>query len=77
MEFSTNKAIDAATPKVNEMLNDTVLFGTPGWETHGAGLLGRINNIDAIISLGRKMGCDMSLETARAAALFVPKTPLR
>lgn len=62
--------------KMENMLGDPLgLFGGPGWSTHASDLQGRINQINAIISLGEKMGCDMSAEKARARGLHVPSAP--
>ena len=77
LKKEARKAIAAATPKMNDMLNDETMFGTPGWNTHKTNLIGRIDQINAIISLGQKMGCDMSSEIALASALYVPNLPLR
>ena len=72
----TNKAIDAALPKVQNMQNDPGgMFGGPGWATHRTDLLGRIAQINALISLGQKMGCDMSPEIVRAGQVYVPTMP--
>ena len=72
----TNKAIDAALPKVQNMQNDPGgMFGGPGWATHRTDLLGRIAQINALISLGQKMGCDMSSEIVRAGQVYVPTMP--
>ncbi|MCQ4297705.1 hypothetical protein NAU58_19195 [Pseudomonas stutzeri] len=63
--------------KMNNMLNDPgKMYGTAGWGTHAGDLSGRLANIAAMISLGEKMGCDMSTEKAALATLFVPSKPL-
>lgn len=77
LKNEARKAIAAAQPKVNDMLNDKTMFGTPGWNTHKTNLIGRIDQIGAIISLGQKMGCDMSTEIMLASAIYVPNAPLR
>ena len=77
LKDEARKAIAAAIPKMNNMLNDQTMFGMPGWQTHGNDLMGRISQINAIISLGQKMGCDMSAEIAASSVLYVPNVPLR
>jgi len=77
LKAKTNEAITMARIKMNNMLNDQgSLFGTQGWVTHGNDLSGRLANIAAMISLGEKMGCDMTVEKAAFASLFVPSKPL-
>ncbi len=51
------------------------LFGGPGWMTHAGDLTGRIAQINALISLGQKMGCDMSAEIVRSMHLKIPTVP--
>jgi RHS repeat-associated protein len=76
IKAATRAAISAAFPKMNDMFNDPKkMFDTPHWGTHGDGLAGRIRNITAMISLGKKMGCDMSQEEALAITLIVPLAP--
>ncbi len=77
LKAAAQQAISAAVVKMNNMFNDQNLYGTMGWKTHGDDLMGRINNINAIISLGIKMGCDMSSEIAAASVLHVPSIPVR
>lgn len=89
LKASAQKAIAQAKVKMNNMLYDTVLYkyayNTPNpavtgtnttWMGHADDLDGRISNIWAMISLGRKMGCDMSAETAAAMTLLTPGAPL-
>jgi len=89
LKASAQKAIAQAKVKMNNMLYDTVLYkyayNTPNpavtgtnttWMGHADDLNGRISNIWAMISLGRKMGCDMSAETAAAMTLLTPGAPL-
>jgi RHS repeat-associated protein len=81
-------AIADARVKMDAMRNDTVLYkyaystANPSvtntattWVGHARDLDGRINNIWAMISLGRKMGCDMSSETTAAMTLLTPGAP--
>jgi hypothetical protein len=81
-------AITTARGKMNDMLGDTKLYqyaydapnpsltGTnTTWLNHAANLRGRIDNVAAMISLGQKMGCDMSKEIALASTLLVPNRP--
>ncbi|KTS78562.1 hypothetical protein NS274_06370 [Pseudomonas oryzihabitans] len=76
LKAKTNEAIIMARIKMNNMVNDPGgLFGTQGWVTHGDDLRGRLANIAAMISLGEKMGCDMTVEKAEFATLFVPAKP--
>ena len=89
LKASAQKAIAQAKVKMNNMLYDTMLYkyayDTPNpavtgtnttWKGHADDLDGRISNIWAMISLGRKMGCDMSAETAAAMTLLTPGAPL-
>lgn len=77
LKAATNKAIFYARIKMNNMLTDpNNLFGTSGWITHANDLQGRINNIRAMISLGIRMGCDMTSEASDAATLYVPSAPI-
>lgn len=46
-------------------------------DNHENDLSGRMANIAAMISLARKLGCDVSTEAAAAALLYVPQLPLR
>lgn len=81
-------AISDARVKMDAMRNDTVLYkyaySTPNpsvtntsttWIGHADDLNGRINNVWAMITLGRKMGCDMSNETSAAMTLLTPGAP--
>lgn len=81
-------AISEARVKMDAMRNDKVLYehaySTPNpsvtntattWVGHARDLDGRINNIWAMISLGRNMGCDMSSETTAAMTLLTPGAP--
>ena len=76
LKAEANKVIDAALPKVEDMLADEGgMFGTQGWRNHAINLMGRIDQLSAIISLGQKMGCDMSSEIVRASQLWIPSVP--
>jgi RHS repeat-associated protein len=76
LKNEANKAIDAAIPKVEDMLSDKgTMFGTQGWTNHALNLMGRIEQVAAIISLGQRMGCDMSAEIMRATQLWIPNFP--
>ena len=89
LKDAAQTAIKEAKVKMNNMLNDKVLYknayDTPNpavtgtnttWIGHVKDLDGRIANIWAMIYLGRKMGCDMSIETAAATTLLTPGAPL-
>jgi hypothetical protein len=52
------------------------MFGTKGWTTHREDLMGRLNGINAMISLGQKMGCDMTQEIVLSTALYIPLRPI-
>jgi len=70
------REIDGAKAKIDAMLRDDLgMFGGPRCITHANDITGRINNINAIISLGEAIGCDMSTEKSRAKALAVPSAP--
>jgi len=76
LKASAQQAITMARLKMNNMLNDDGgLYGTAGWGTHASDLNGRLANIAAMISLGEKMGCDMTTEKAAAITLFAPSAP--
>jgi len=88
LKAAVMKAIDDARNKMKLMQNDRTLFkyayslpnpavtGTnTTWIGHADDLNGRGNNIWAMISLGRKMGCDMSLETVAAITITTPGAP--
>jgi hypothetical protein len=76
LKDEANRAIDEALRKMENMNADRGgMFGNAGWITHGKDLTGRIDQINAIISLGQKMGCDMSAEVIRSMVLRVPNAP--
>lgn len=76
LKAAAQKAIGQARVKMAAMHQDKGgLFGTIGWTTHATDLAGRINTIRSMISLGQKMGCDMSKEIGDLAGLMVPKIP--
>jgi hypothetical protein len=88
LKLATQKAIERAKEKMGNMLNDKTLYDNaystpnPGvtgtsttWIGHVDDLNGRLGTIAALISLGQKMGCDMSAEILEAASLFVPLKP--
>ncbi|WP_408952764.1 RHS repeat-associated core domain-containing protein [Lysobacter sp. Hz 25] len=76
LKKATRAAIAAARVKMNAMLIDRdKMYGKTGWVTHTADLKGRLDNIAAMISLGQKVGCDMSAEIALATDLFLPSVP--
>ena len=69
-------AIAEAEGKMENMLSDPKsLFGTGRWQTHADDLSGRIESIRAMVRLGKKIGCDMAAQEARAKDLAVPQTP--
>ncbi|WP_145478243.1 hypothetical protein [Stenotrophomonas rhizophila] len=71
------QAIAYARTKMDAMIVDKGgMYGASGWATHAADLRGRLENIAAMISLGNKLGCDMSAEMAAAAGLYLPGRPL-
>lgn len=55
--------------------NKAVTGTSTTWLNHIPDLDGRIAAINAMISLGQKMGCDMSQEIAMSADLYVPHAP--
>jgi YD repeat-containing protein len=89
LKAATMTAIAEAKVKMENMLSDpsrlfqfaffeanpTVTGTNTTWSGHADDLHGRISSIWAMISLGRKMGCDMSAETTAALTLFVPAAP--
>lgn len=88
LKASAATAIAEARVKMEKMRGDTTLYKfaydtpNPGvtntattWVGHARDLDGRINNIWAMITLGRKMGCDMSSETSAAMTLLTPGAP--
>jgi hypothetical protein len=52
------------------------LYGTEGWFNHQDDLRGRVGKIFNLISLGQKMGCDMTEEIIATTGLMVPNAPL-
>jgi RHS repeat-associated protein len=88
LKLAVWKAIEQAKIKMINMLDDKLLFrnaykipnpavtGTnTTWLGHVDDLDGRIASIWIMISLGRKLGCDMSSETAAALTLLTPGAP--
>jgi RHS repeat-associated protein len=91
LKLAANQAIAQARIKMNKMLGDDPVNGlyrnaysipNPGitgtnttWQGHADDLDGRIGSIWTMIGLGRKMGCDMSMETAAAMTLLTPGAP--
>ncbi|MCM5681571.1 type IV secretion protein Rhs [Schlegelella sp. S2-27] len=88
---ATNRAIDMAYQKMGHMQRDPGnLFGnaysSPNpsitgtattWIGHQRDLIHRIETINSMISLGQRMGCDMTPEIIRAMGVHVPNTPAR
>ena len=63
--------------KMNNLLGDSQkMFGTQAWVNDTDDLRGRIDNILAMISLGQKLGCDMTAEIIASTPLFIPTEPL-
>ena len=56
--------------------NPSITGQNTTWSGHGDDLNGRINAIWTMIGLGRRLGCDMSTETAAALTLHTPGAPL-
>lgn len=80
LKAAAQTAIFQARIKMTAMLvdNDKMYlnhFATK-WTNHANDLRGRLDSIAAMISLGQKMGCDMSDEILNAATLFLPLKPL-
>ena len=89
LKATAQRAIADAQGKMQKMrIDSSALFknaySTPNpdvtgtsttWIGHARDLDGRIGAIWDMISLGRKMGCDMSLETAAATSLLTPGAP--
>ncbi|WP_332877685.1 RHS repeat-associated core domain-containing protein [Massilia sp. S19_KUP03_FR1] len=76
LKEEARKVIDAARVKKNEMLvDDKEMFGTIKWTNHVDGLAGRIKSINAILSLGQLMGCDMSQEFLMSTEIWIPNRP--
>ena len=77
LKLATQQAIQMALLKMNNLLNDPEkMFGTQAWVNHTDDLRGRIDSILAMISLGRKLGCDMNAEIIASTPLFIPTEPL-
>ena len=90
LKEATMTAIAAARAKIEQMLVDDrqlykYAFSQPNpamtgtnttWSGHLDDMNGRINAVWTMIMLGRKMGCDMSKETALALTLVTPQAPL-
>jgi len=77
LKAAAQKAITQARLKIYALqLDKNNLFGTKGWDTHVADLTGRLANIKAMISLGVKLGCDMTAEAQAFSRLFIPTAPL-
>jgi RHS repeat-associated protein len=73
----TMSEIVQARTKMNRMLTDpNGLYGTEGWFNHQDDLRGRVGKIFNLISLGQKMGCDMTEEIIATTGLMVPNAPL-
>lgn len=91
LKAATNAAIAQARIKMTNMLNDDPIRGlyrnaysepnpavtgtNTTWMGHVDDLDGRRASIWSMIALGRKMGCDMSAETAAAITLYTPGAP--
>lgn len=76
LKAEIRRAITQARVKMAAMQQDKGgLFGTIGWTTHATDLAGRLNAINAMISLGKKMGCDMGAEMQLLSSLVVPRSP--
>ncbi|HEV7606575.1 MAG TPA: RHS repeat-associated core domain-containing protein [Steroidobacteraceae bacterium] len=76
LKAATMQAITMAQLKMNNLLNDRLkMYGTDGWFNHQDDLRGKLNNIFAMISLGQKLGCDMTAETIAATTLMIPTAP--
>jgi len=89
LKAATMTAIAQAKVKMENMLADpshlfNLAFFEPNfaatgtnstWMGHADDLDGRRGSIWTMIGLGRRMGCDMSLETAQALTLYTPGAP--
>ena len=76
LKAATMSEILSAKIKMNDLLVDKLgLFGSDAWFNHQDNLRGRINKIFAMISLGQKLGCDMTPEILATADLLVPSAP--
>ncbi|SHM96323.1 RHS repeat-associated core domain-containing protein [Rhizobacter sp. OV335] len=90
LKAAAQQAIAAARVKMNNMLQDpsklfTLAYDVPNraltgtsttWVGHRPGLQGMIDNINAMISLGQRMGCDMTAEIIASSTLYIPNAPL-
>lgn len=90
-KICSKSAIAQAKVKMEKMLNDDPIkglyrnaFSAPNpaitgtsttWVGHVDDLDGRRSSIWTMIALGRKLGCDMSGETAEAMTLLTPGAP--
>jgi hypothetical protein len=62
--------------KMNSLLTDPLkMYGTQAWFNHQDDLRGRLANINAMISLGQKLGCDMTPEILASTPLYIPPAP--
>lgn len=76
LKEQTDQAINYAKDKMRNLLKDkNNLFGTQGWTTHINDLNGKIGRINNMISLGEKMGCDMTAQRLASKELAVPDAP--
>jgi RHS repeat-associated protein len=89
LKAAAKQAIQAARSKMINMLNDpkqlfihainspnpSVTGTNTTWANHRSDLDGAIANVNAIISLGQKMGCDMTPEIIESSTLYVPMRP--
>jgi RHS repeat-associated protein len=91
LKSAVNKQIAQAKIKINNMLNDDRdnglfrnAYSTPNPSVTGTNTtwMGHVNDLDGrrasiwhMIGLGRKLGCNMSSETAEALKLYTPSSP--
>jgi len=89
LKLAVQQAIDGLREKIDAMKKDSqglyknarstpnpdVTKSPTTWDNHRSDALGRLENIWAMISLGEKLGCDMSAEKAQAMTLLVPIMP--
>lgn len=76
LQAQTDKAIADAKTKMKDLLRDKdSLYGKQGWTNHTNNLKGRIAAIEAMISLGEKMGCNMFKQKMAAKRLGIPDAP--
>lgn len=89
IKIQTNNAIDAAYEKMGAMQRDpqglfrnaysapnpSVTETNTTWIGHKVELERRIAAVNSMISLGQKMGCDMTPEIIRSQGLYVPNMP--